>query len=155
MASKKKIDKEMGFRLKQARTEQKLTQLSRQTTSTTSGCWFICHNVRKNRLQQSSLLWKPIFGHPRTPKNRISPISVLFREYFWIILNYTNKVARLLSCQPPLCLFAKFFKKFFYAHTFFHDAQSIKNLYTVHNSLIVRPLLLLVMGMIHCVQIVL
>ena len=87
MARKKKIDKEMGFRLKQARTEQKLTyeelaeksgvssryikeienhgnvpsleklgqliralhisadpffiQLSRQTTSTTSGCWFI------------------------------------------------------------------------------------------------------------------
>ena len=25
-------------------------QLSRQTTSTTSGCWFICHNVQKNRL---------------------------------------------------------------------------------------------------------
>ena len=117
MARKKKIDKEMGFRLKKARTDQKLTyeelaeksgvssryikeienhgnvpsleklgqliralhisadpffiQPPRKTTSTTSGCWFICHSVQRNRLQQSSLLWKPIFGHTNLPKNRI------------------------------------------------------------------------------------
>ena len=99
MARKKKIDKEIGFRLKKARTDQKLTyeelaeksgvssryikeienhgnvpgleswdssyepyifppirffiQPPRQTTSTTSGRWFICHSVQRNRLQQS------------------------------------------------------------------------------------------------------
>ena len=124
MARKKKIDKEMGFRLKQARTEQKLTyeelaeksgvssryikeienhgnvpsleklgqliralhisadpffiQLSRQTTSTTSGCWFICHNVQKNRLQQFSLLWKPIFGHIKIFQSKSTPSPISF-----------------------------------------------------------------------------
>ncbi len=85
------------------------TQTSRQTTSTTSGYWFICHNVRRNRLQQSSLLWKPIFGRTNILKNSISPISEFFRDYFWIILNHAKKVACLLSCQPPLCLSAEFF----------------------------------------------
>ena len=119
MARKKKIDKEMGFRLKKARTDQKLTyeelseksgvssryimetcqalkswgssyepyifppirffiQLSRQTTSTTSGCWFICHNVQKNRLQQFSLLWKPIFGHIKIFQSKSTPSPISF-----------------------------------------------------------------------------
>ncbi len=53
-------------------------QLPRQTTLTTSGCWFICHNVRRNRLQQFSLLWKPIFGHIKILQSKSTPSPISF-----------------------------------------------------------------------------
>ena len=130
-------------------------QMPRQTILTTNVCWSICHNVRKNKLQRYLLLWKPIFGRTNIPKNRISPTSEFFREYFWIFLNHAKKVARLLPCQPPLCLSAEFFKKLLYPHTLFYNANSVKNLYAIHKSLIICPLFLLVMGMIHRIHIVL
>lgn len=123
MARKKKIDKEMGLRLKQARTEQKLTYEELAEKSGVSSRYikeienhgnvpsleklgqliralhisadpffyptvpadnldyqrlFTCHNVQKNRLQQFSLLWKPIFGHIKIFQSKSTPSPISF-----------------------------------------------------------------------------
>jgi hypothetical protein len=43
-----------------------------------------------------------IFGHTNIPKNRISPISEFFLEYFWIILNHEKRwLARIILYLFP------------------------------------------------------
>ena len=98
-------------------------QPPRQTISTTSDCWFICHNVQRNRLQQSSLLWKPIFGHTNLPKNRISPISEFSHEYFWIILNHAKRWLAFHLASHPFVYLLIFFRSSLIRIRFFMNAR--------------------------------
>ena len=111
MAKSKKIDKDMGFRLKKARLDQKLTY------DELSGYWFIFQNVRTIRSPLFLHLWKPIFVHIKPMRQNSRKISI----FSGLFLNYSEEKQGGQLPGKPSTLFELFFdmhKHFFHFISF-------------------------------------
>ena len=138
MAKSKKIDKDMGFRLKKARLDQKLTYDELSDNSfvlyislpirffirqlqpiiwITKGYWFIFQNVRTIRSPLFLHLWKPIFVHIKPMRQNSRKISI----FSGLFLNYSEEKQGGQLPGKPSTLFELFFdmhKHFFHFISF-------------------------------------